>query len=238
MSGFFEPIHAAPIVAVEFDDPVGICNSRMTVGWEFSTDAACSVTALGFFDYEGNGLRARHEVGIYSLDGVLLVSTIIFKFDPLEGHFRYHDITPYLLSAGDYRIAAFTGGVDAPAKLDPFTVLVDGGVTAAGITFQHGVYHEGGVALQYPELDSTGLFGDFPDAPLQLFGPNFQWETPIAHRLHSVATTEFTDLATRNGATVPEPSTFSLVALVAGLCLVVPGLGVVERAGFRATESR
>jgi len=68
------------------------------------------VTSLGFFDYLQDGLGESHELGIFDASGTLLVSALLPSgtASPLEGSFRYVDITPLILNAGEeYTVGAF-----------------------------------------------------------------------------------------------------------------------------------
>jgi hypothetical protein len=87
-------------------NPQGLANiSGYVLGFEFDVTANVYATALGAFD--NNGFAARHNVGLWATDGTLLTSAVVDGTGTLVGHFRYTDITPYLLSAGNtYYVAA------------------------------------------------------------------------------------------------------------------------------------
>jgi hypothetical protein len=48
-----------------------------SVGWRFDVLAPLTVTALEYFDENGDGLHSAHAVGIWDPSGTLLVTTVI-----------------------------------------------------------------------------------------------------------------------------------------------------------------
>lgn len=85
--------------------------SQYTLGFKFTVDSAVSITSLGVFDDEGNGLGARAQVGLWDTSGNLLTSAFVGAglAGDLEGVFRYADISPYALVAGtEYVIGSYT----------------------------------------------------------------------------------------------------------------------------------
>ena len=78
-----------------------------------------SVSAIGFWDENGDGLDATHDVGIYrQSDRVNLVTAIVPSgvAAPLEDQFRYVSIAPTILDAGEsYQVV----GYRARGTLDP-----------------------------------------------------------------------------------------------------------------------
>jgi hypothetical protein len=83
-----------------------------SLGWRFTANQDVSVSALGFYDANQDGLTTSHAVGIFDVETcTLLASTTVMPSDPLEGFFRFHDIAPIVLPGGaDYYIASVTGG--------------------------------------------------------------------------------------------------------------------------------
>jgi hypothetical protein len=71
-----------------------------------------TVTALGYFDYQGDGFATQHDVGIYNSSGTLLTHALLSAgtVNQLIGDFRYTDIAPITLAAGTYTLAATTNG--------------------------------------------------------------------------------------------------------------------------------
>jgi len=88
-----------------------------TFGWQFSTNSQITVMRLGVLDIDNSqfvfnnlqdDLRSSHQVGIFTSAGNLLVSGVVHPGAPLDGIFRYTDVAPTVLSAGEtYVIGAF-----------------------------------------------------------------------------------------------------------------------------------
>jgi hypothetical protein len=80
-----------------------------TLGDVFTPSSDITVSSLGVFDYQDNGLGKTHAVGIFDKSGALLASTSVSAgtASPLDDHFRYAAIAPLKLTAGQtYTIAA------------------------------------------------------------------------------------------------------------------------------------
>jgi hypothetical protein len=88
-------------------------SNPLSVGFEFRTDQAVTISALGYFDYAGDGFSSSHEVGIFDSAGTLLAATTLNAGtgDTLIGTFRYKSIGSLLLGANQsFTIAATVGG--------------------------------------------------------------------------------------------------------------------------------
>ena len=83
-----------------------IASQLITVGTPFRVGATpANITALGFFDYTGAGLKVDHQVGIYDLSHQLLASVTI----PAGSGATYHDGTRWVNLATALPLAANTG---------------------------------------------------------------------------------------------------------------------------------
>src|SRR5436309_1122273 len=104
------PAHAAA-PAIDFTAPtVDYTVGAWSLGWAFSTNTDVDVTALGFYDDNQDGLMEAHRVGIFDSAQNLLVFGEVNPASPLIGWFRYRDVTPITLAAGQtYVIGATTG---------------------------------------------------------------------------------------------------------------------------------
>ena len=136
-----------------------------SLGWNFTTNQDVSVNALAFYDDLTNGLTSSHEVGIF--DGTTcekITSTTVDPSDPLSGFFRYHDITPVVLTAGKkYYIAAVTG--TEKYAIDVTTLNVDPSITFGGFSIFGSTQTTN--TLQCPNgSQADGFHGDF--------GPTFR----------------------------------------------------------------
>ena len=88
-----------------------------TLGYVFSVKNSFEVTSLGWFDDCLNGFQDPHTVSLYDTSsGTLLTSLTLAAgtADPLQGSFRYHNITPVILNPGDTYLLAGTTGSDDP----------------------------------------------------------------------------------------------------------------------------
>lgn len=132
-----------------------------SLGYEFSTNEAISVTALGYFD-SGSGLTDSHDVGIYDSNQNLLGSTTVTGSDSLADYFRYHTLgTSISLAANtDYYIAGVSGATD------PYTYAPTSYSTSSAITFVSEQSAQSST-LAFPSSSETGSH-DFG-----YFGPNF-----------------------------------------------------------------
>ena len=159
---------AVPIVtSVSGGSITAIGGGPADVGWEFSVNRQLLVTALGFWDPSAlTPLRAKHEVGIWDLGGNLLADGTVLTDSPFTGPFRYVNVSPVVLHAGQtYRIAAFLPAFRLLSDADLFQL---GNITIGAnpaITVVRGVSSFSGQGFVFP----TAAFGGNG-----IFGPDFQ----------------------------------------------------------------
>jgi hypothetical protein len=165
---------AAPVPAYDYTSVNGYGNSyalTQTMGFIFTPSEDFRVTALGFFDYLQDGLGETHELGIFDDSGSLLVSAFLPSgtTSPLDDSFRYVDITPIVLNAGeDYTAAAFFGTqADVVAYLDVGDLTVNPSVGLSAVPARY--IYPSGTELTLP-TETSGLISEF------FFGPNFKLE--------------------------------------------------------------
>lgn len=171
-------------------------------GYNFTTTTNIFVTHLGYYDYTNGGLRADHDVGIYTFPngaggvwlGTLVVSNRVLTTDPVlgdapNGYYNYHLLeSPVELFAGsNYLITALLSpGPASPTNGEqwtPYTAFT-GFVTNSLLTVGQSWYVESSV-LAYPyKLDPGAL----------LATPNFLFTTTA----------------------VPEPSSLVLLSVAVG----------------------
>jgi hypothetical protein len=72
-----------------------------SIGYEFVANVNTSINALG-------AMSIGATVGLWDTSGKLLISAVIGAGDTTVGHFTYHDITPFDLTAGTHYIVAAT----------------------------------------------------------------------------------------------------------------------------------
>jgi hypothetical protein len=80
----------------------GGANQNQSVGWQFDVLAPITVTGLGWFDENADGLGAGHTVGIWDSAGNLLTSTAVPSGvgAAVDGQFRTVGITALVLPIG------------------------------------------------------------------------------------------------------------------------------------------
>lgn len=141
-----------------------------TVGFQFRVETDLTVTALGAFDYLGDGFVTSHAVGIWTLAGGAPLATVTVPSGfggSLVGQFRYMDIAGITLSANtEYIIGAadFYGTVN---DIYAGSVPVSAFTTSAGVTFlgHRGAGQEAGLVFPTYHIE--------PLSPTT-FGANFQ----------------------------------------------------------------
>ena len=140
------------------------------MGFQFRVETDLTVTALGAFDYLGDGLVTSHTVGIWTLAGGSPIATVTVpsgSVGSLVGQFRYMDIAGIALSANtEYIIGAadFYGTVN---DIYAGSVPVSAFTSSAAVTF---LGHRG--AGEEARL----VFPTYHIEPLSptTFGANFQ----------------------------------------------------------------
>lgn len=173
--------------------------SLFTFGSEFTVNTACTITALGFYDHNQDGISGNNPVGLWNSSGTLLASTVVSNADPLRGVFRYRYLpAPVLLTVGQiYRVGALTNGVD-PSGFDGPGFTVD-----SRITFNGQRYDNQAGTLTFPTNNngtSPGIWG--AGMLLGAAGPEISVEQPGG--------TNIADGATTNFGTIPVGSSSSL----------------------------
>lgn len=150
-------------------------HTRM-IGWQFTVGSSVQVDALGWFDWQQDGLARSHEIGLWNVADQSLIASATVEAGtatPLSGYFRYTSLaTAVTLNPGaTYRVA----GLDVGASGDPhvwtpqlsgFTAHVNGSSYAASIQLVPGGAI-GGLASGF--AFPTATIGDSRQA---LLGPN------------------------------------------------------------------
>lgn len=150
-------LSAGPLV--EFTSPGNAyTNGSWTFGIDFSVGSSdILATALGYYDDSGNGFVDDHELGLYDSLGNLLASTVATSSSTLIDHFRYEDIAPVTLLAGDtYRVVGVSHS-DLYTWDDP-GFAADPSVTYLGDTYDSGTTLFDPVGQDHNDV-SDGFFG-------------------------------------------------------------------------------
>jgi hypothetical protein len=176
------PCRAVPIVDITTNLNAGVLVDDITAGYSFTVLRTIQVNALGFYDWDGDGLNMAHSVGLWNSSGTLLASALVDSASRLEDLFRYTDVAPILLGPGTYTLGATSGdGSDwvkyggavtslttIPEITSTFEPLYALGAslnrpTLTGYTVAPGIFGPNlDVTVEVPELDPSG-------APLPLF---------------------------------------------------------------------
>ena len=157
-------------------------NSEQTRGWSFTLSQAVNVSALGWWDLDGNGLVAARQVSIFSSAGAQLLTGTVASgtSDPLAAGFRYTSSLTGVtsLAAGDYVI----GGLSTASDTIAFNVT--NAVFGSGITYTGNLTNGILGVFSFPNITQDGL-------DVGVFGPNFKYSVAVA--------------------AVPEPATWAMM---------------------------
>jgi hypothetical protein len=162
-------------------------------GWEFVPQTDVTVLELGLYDgHLSGGFQQSHEVAIWDGNGDLITSAFIPQGESasLLDNFRYEDINPIQLNAGD----TYVIGALMIAPVTDYTVLwersaISNGIVSFDPRIEFVAYREGPSpsGISFPQSRWVDYVGGF--------GPNFI----IA---------------------VPEPSSFTLLLAMAGTSML------------------
>ncbi len=143
----------APAYAISGDGTY-IGDRPVTTGFIFTALQDVAVTALGFHDYQLNGLNVAHDVGLYSIGGSLLAMATVGAGTSaaLIGEHRYAALgSAFMLHSGvRYVLAGQADSRDGYryATLPPATLTIN---PAIHIGAHAGVYHYG-PSLSFPQF--------------------------------------------------------------------------------------
>ncbi|MFC7337478.1 hypothetical protein ACFQY0_09850 [Haloferula chungangensis] len=187
------PASAQEQTAVEFTSDVFVLTENTQLasteqgvdGFEFIPVVDIKLSALGYYDHEGDGFLRSHPVSLYKVSSqTLLASATISNTTPIDpaSNFRYQPLTtPIRLTAGESYCVA---GYDSGPEFDPFIVpaeSMDGEVTVAPLinfvtyrgkgtstpqTFPTTIYYSGiprvcfyGANFKFQAVGSTPYYG-------------------------------------------------------------------------------
>jgi hypothetical protein len=137
--------------------------SKSSIGFLFTPNTNVTVTELGYYDHNGDGLAIDHPVALFNAGGTRLVETTVRAgtVDTLRGKFRYRSITPTNLTAGTAYVLA---GYHDSSSGDVFAYgnngstitgfVVDSRLIISNNTSRY-LYYGGGTPLPFP-TDSIG----------------------------------------------------------------------------------
>ena len=175
----------------------------VTVGWEFTPLRDIWVTDLGFYDLLQDGLNIPHTVGIWNSQQELLISDTVQPLGACYGEYRYVEITPLLLTAGQTYIIGATAPVSQrwpPAfEYDWYPRGWNGLVPLPTVV-------DAVVRIDTADWYYSDLAGGSPEAALVFPGEHLVPISPDIREVHMLAPNfRFTE--------VPEPATLALLAI-------------------------
>lgn len=149
--------------------PVDGDPTSYAMGFEFTTTQAFNIDALG---YNANAQFAgEHRVGIYDTNTLALLTfadVVVPAGNSNLDSFVYQSLSsPYVLSAGTYRIVGTTYNFPSSGSANGYIFNNDNStyIEAAGITYGDGTFFTGGGGLSYPTTITSNNF----------FNVNFQF---------------------------------------------------------------
>lgn len=145
----------------------GLNTGTWTLGYSFQVNSPITVTGLGVFDANSDGLNVSHAVGLWDSVGNLLASTTVpaGTVAPLNSFYRMETISGVSLTAGNIYYVGSVNGIDNDGWLqDPTTLIAAPEITYLSRRFE---FSSGG--LVFPDLAGSGTTG--------YFGGNFEFGT-------------------------------------------------------------
>jgi hypothetical protein len=168
------PLSWGDTAAVSFSLPQSSLTPNLVNGvdgFDFTPNVDLSVTALGWYDQDGDGLRHDHPVGIFQTDTMALVApaATVTTASTLDStaDFRFEAVTPFTLSAGTtYTLAGYGEG----PNFDPYVVNPAGGIDFAPQVQFVRLRTSTATGLEFPTVaGSVGLVQNV------FLGPNFEF---------------------------------------------------------------
>jgi hypothetical protein len=156
----------AQVVAVQGLDANYAGSADRTYGWRFTVgNSPLSVSQLGYYDHGANGLFDSHPVGIWQLDGSLVVQATVPSgtVGTLIDSFRFVSITPVTLNANQ----TYVIGGWSPSASDLVIAGSPTATIASEITYNIAAYAA-------PE-DNFGFPGSTYNATYGVMGPNMEF---------------------------------------------------------------
>src|SRR5438045_5298396 len=152
-----------------------IFGDNTTLGYAFTVSSPISVTSLGLFDFQNDGLAQSHAVTIWTSTGTQLLQLTISAGTgaTLTDGFRYVSIAPFLLVPGTYTIGGFYAG-NSDSSLDAASITGASGLSYLGSRSAFG--------FTFPSGDAIAVVNSY-------FGPNFQFITGVGVPTHESGST-------------------------------------------------
>jgi hypothetical protein len=145
--------------------------SDQLYGWIFTANAALSVTSLGVFDVDGNGLTVSHQVGIFDESTHSLLGSVTVPAGAdgtLIDGFDFASVTPFSLTQGNNYVIVMTM---PDGNSDFQNIQVSSETTAPQITYVDSDFGDSST-LAFPT--DIGAFDP------GIFGPNFTFASSTA----------------------------------------------------------
>lgn len=154
VAGIGSPAYAgSPILGVTGGSG-GTPGNGTTHGWRFTANQAITLTDLGLYDGDDDGMVIDHPIGLFRFDTAeLLTSGTIHAGtgDPLIDHFRYVDVEDVTLESGvDYFLSYYN-----PTANNDFVILTPTDLWIdSAITYKEARYGNGGLIIP-PTVTTT-----------------------------------------------------------------------------------
>lgn len=151
-------------------DYFGDDDGPFTVGFRFRAETDFAVTALGAFDYLGDGFSLSHTIGLWDVASGSLIATATVApgtGSPLVGQFRYVDIAGVMLTANREYIVAASEFYGATRDLYG-SVPAEAFTMAPGLSYLAPRSAAEAPGLVFPELEIGAPFSGVFGANLQV----------------------------------------------------------------------
>jgi hypothetical protein len=144
---------ATPSLAADqvYSTPTALAGNQAwtgTLGLDFTVNSAVTISSLGVFDDDGDGLLSNLSVAIYdSVSKTIVGPTVMFaaNTDGTGQAYLFQSVTPFSLAPGSYQLASWGyNGVDrnfnthSPAPGGPIVFnSLNGALTAVGVGYSN-----------------------------------------------------------------------------------------------------
>jgi hypothetical protein len=139
-----------------------------TLGFSFTVASAQTITALGIFDDNGDGLNGAANVGLWDSSGNLLASAVVpaGTAGALDGLFRYASISPFGLTPG---ATYYVGGYEPDDNASSLNTFQGGsGFYNPAVTVIEDQYSDFDYAFSFPDTSEGAAGGAWLGANFEL----------------------------------------------------------------------
>jgi len=155
---FYGSVAVANTIGIDFTTPEVQRNNSLntwTLGFAFTANTNLTLTELGFFDSNKDGLSESHQVGLFNNEGDLLTSGTVESNHYLDGWFRWVDVSDVNLIADEEYIVMGVAG----SELYAADQLISNMIVDSNITFENSMYSRTNSLTSGRFLSNQGFFG-------------------------------------------------------------------------------